>query len=66
MCAGDVGLGLASMQGGKRVHGLSVRGGVHEHNVWSNKRKKPWTRAETRTSVETRTLRGEHDCRDGR
>jgi len=39
MYTGDVGLGLASMQGGKRVHGLSVRGGVHEHDVWSNKRK---------------------------
>jgi hypothetical protein len=65
MCAGDVGLGLASMQGGKRVHGLSVRGGVHEHNVWSNKRKKTWTRAETRTRVEMIPFRGAHGCRDG-
>ena len=69
MCTCDVGLGVASMQRGKKVHVLRVRGGVHEHDAWSNKRKAKlgvtWTRAETRTSVETRTFRGAHDCRDG-
>jgi len=39
MCTGDVGLGVASMQRGKKVHVLRVRGGVHEHDAWSNKRK---------------------------
>jgi hypothetical protein len=50
MCTGDVGLGVASMQRGKKVHVLRVRGAVHEHDVWSNKRKEKgatWTRAET-------------------
>jgi hypothetical protein len=65
MCAGDVGLGLASMQGGKRVHGLSERGGVQEHDVWSNKRTKNLDEGRDENEGMDESFRGAHVCRDG-
>jgi hypothetical protein len=57
MCTGDAGLGVASMQRGKKVHELRVRGGVQEHDVWSNKRKaKIW--------CDLDEGRDENECRD--
>jgi hypothetical protein len=69
MCIDDVGLGVVSMQRGKKVHVLRVRGGVHEHDVWSNKRKAKirCDLDEGRDENECRdeNVQGAHDCRDG-